>query len=83
MNAHKRKSGKESIGVVDVKHPLEPGGRVWAGDPQERTITELAHELDEKDIATLAFELWQARGCPEGSPEEDWFHAVEVLNTRG
>src|ERR1700683_4401857 len=31
------------------------------------------------DIAALAHELWQARGCPEGSPEEDWYRAAEQL----
>lgn len=34
------------------------------------------------DIAALAHELWRARGCPEGSPEEDWFHAAEQLRSR-
>jgi len=34
------------------------------------------------DIAALAHELWRARGCPEGSPEEDWFHAAEELRSR-
>jgi Protein of unknown function (DUF2934) len=34
------------------------------------------------DIASLAYELWHARGCPEGSPEEDWFHAAEQLRSR-
>jgi hypothetical protein len=34
------------------------------------------------DIAALAYELWQARGCPDGSPEEDWFHAAEELRSR-
>jgi predicted SnoaL-like aldol condensation-catalyzing enzyme len=28
-----------------------------------------------EEIATLAYELWEARGCPNGSPEEDWFRA--------
>ena len=31
------------------------------------------------DIALLAHSLWEARGCPEGSPEEDWLHAAEEL----
>lgn len=31
------------------------------------------------EIAALAHELWKARGCPEGSPETDWFHAEEQL----
>jgi hypothetical protein len=34
------------------------------------------------DIAALAYELWQTRGCPDGSPEEDWFHAAEELRSR-
>jgi hypothetical protein len=34
------------------------------------------------DIAALAHALWQARGCPEGSPQEDWFHAAEELRSR-
>ncbi len=34
------------------------------------------------DIAALAHELWQARGCPDGSPEEDWFRAAEELRSR-
>jgi hypothetical protein len=34
-----------------------------------------------EDIATLAYELWRARGCPEGSPEEDWFRAAERLRS--
>jgi len=34
------------------------------------------------DIATLAHELWQARGCPVGSPDDDWFRAAEELRSR-
>ena len=35
-----------------------------------------------EDIASRAYELWQARGCPYGSPEQDWFQAVTELRTR-
>jgi hypothetical protein len=34
------------------------------------------------EIAVLAYELWQARGCPEGSSQEDWFHAAKELRSR-
>jgi len=34
------------------------------------------------EIAALAHELWQARGCPAGSADEDWFHAVRQLRQR-
>ncbi len=27
------------------------------------------------EIEKLAYRLWQERGCPFGSPEEDWFEA--------
>ena len=34
------------------------------------------------EIAELAHSLWQARGCPEGSSEEDWFAAAKHLRVR-
>jgi Protein of unknown function (DUF2934) len=34
------------------------------------------------EIEALAFELWQARGRPEGSPEEDWHRAAAQLRSR-
>ena len=30
-------------------------------------------------IANLAYELWQQRGCPFGSSEEDWNRAEALL----
>ena len=34
------------------------------------------------DIAVLAFQLWEGRGCPEGSGEEDWYEAERRLAAR-
>ena len=34
------------------------------------------------DIAALAFALWQERGCPEGSSEEDWYEAERKLQSQ-
>ena len=48
----------------------------------ERDLTANAREVGEQDIAALAYELWKARGCPVGSPEQDWFSAVEQLHSR-
>jgi len=36
-------------------------------------------EPDTIVIESLAYQLWQARGCPEGSPEVDWRTAEEQL----
>lgn len=30
-----------------------------------------------ESIAALAYALWQERGCPDGSAEEDWFRAEQ------
>ena len=35
--------------------------------------------LDRQDIAMLAYRYWTERGCPEGSPERDWFRAEAEL----
>lgn len=47
------------------------------------TVEETAQEhiLAPQDIAALAYALWQERGCPEGSPDEDWFQAEERLKS--
>jgi hypothetical protein len=36
---------------------------------------------DEQDIRERAYALWAARGCPSGSPEEDWLAAEAQLST--
>jgi hypothetical protein len=34
----------------------------------------------EAEIAVRAYELWKERGCPDGSPEFDWFRAEQELS---
>jgi len=51
-------------------------------DSQRATVGHGIAAFGHSDIATLAYELWQARGCPDGSPEEDWFRAAEQLRSR-
>jgi hypothetical protein len=37
--------------------------------------------LSQDRIAQLAYQLWQERGCPEGSPEVDWERACRMLES--
>ena len=39
--------------------------------------------MDKKqnEVAEKAYELWQARGCPHGSPEEDWYESERLLSS--
>jgi hypothetical protein len=40
-------------------------------------------ELDQEETQRLAYQLWLERGCPVGSPEQDWFRAEEELWREG
>jgi hypothetical protein len=46
---------------------------------EEKAVVSPDSSLDQRRTALLAYEFWRARGCPEGSPEEDWFLAEEQL----
>jgi hypothetical protein len=46
--------------------------------PAEQPEISISHS----DIAALAFQLWQDRGSPHGSPEEDWFQAEQELKSK-
>ena len=39
-------------------------------------------ELSHEAIARRAYELWEERGRPEGSQEEDWVRAQDGLRNR-
>ena len=43
---------------------------------QKDTVT---RSLEPNQIAGVAYSLWELRGCPLGSPEEDWFKAEQEL----
>ena len=38
-----------------------------------------AQVQQQQDIANLAYALWQQRGSPQGSPEQDWIEAEQKL----
>jgi hypothetical protein len=40
--------------------------------PDYPDLNSLLAALEHERIAALAYLYWQQRGCPEGSPDEDW-----------
>ena len=40
---------------------------------------EVPEPQSREQIAALAYQFWQDRGCPEGTPDEDWFRAEREL----
>ena len=61
-----RKGISESQGTAGLESP--------AADAAEATACN--HEEERQ----LAYSYWQARGCPDGSREEDWFRAERELS---
>jgi hypothetical protein len=47
----------------------------------EQGAVPTAHEVTEEDIAALAYSFWEGRCRPEGSPDDDWFRAIEELRS--
>jgi hypothetical protein len=45
----------------------------------DRSSPQQNEGTSQEDIAKLAYALWQRRGCPEGSPENDWIEAEQQL----
>ena len=43
------------------------------------TAATLRSELNDEEIARRAYLLWENRGRPLGSPDEDWHKATEEL----
>jgi hypothetical protein len=42
----------------------------------------LSNDEQQQMLEQLAYQSWLSRGCPLGSPEVDWHHAVTILNTQ-
>jgi hypothetical protein len=47
--------------------------------PNEYTEPNITETVSKDAIAALAYQLWQERGCPIGSDQEDWFQAEQEL----
>ena len=91
MAAHAHRAAAEHHGKQDhqtgqerSRQALEHSQQAYLHTQQVQQKTQNEHSIaafGHEDIATLAHELWRARGCPVGSPEEDWFHASEQLRS--
>jgi hypothetical protein len=50
-----------------------------------KTTNDIAPEIaviDRAAIEKLAYHYWVERGCPEGSPGEDWLRAERVIQAK-
>jgi len=96
LAAHAHRTGAQQHGKEDhlsghetSKEYLEHSNQAYLHAQKAHRMTgsenaggAIAHEAAERDVAALAYKLWQGRGCPEGSPGEDWFRALEETQSR-
>ena len=82
--AHAHRVGEQQKGKQDHLTGHEHSRQALEHSQQAHQVTQQdgAAAFGHDDIAARAYELWQARGCPDGSPEKDWFHAAEELRSR-
>ena len=54
-----------------------------SGQPDKQRPVQLIPDFLGEDrhefVAKLAYQLWEERGCPFGSPEVDWFRAERAV----
>src|ERR1700690_2079314 len=91
MAAHAHRSAAEHHGKQDHETGSERSRQALERSIEAYRQTHGVHQkatnehgialFGHAEIAALAYELWQARGCPDGSPEEDWFRAAEELRS--
>lgn len=60
--------------------PSKSAAAPESGPANPVTTTSPHGSVDSEEVARLAYTYWQTRGCPDGSPEEDWFRAEQDLN---
>lgn len=75
---HVHDSAAQTRDKQDHETGNEQTRRALEHKPKDHHNNEQAHLA----TAALAHDLWQSRGCPEGSAEEDWFNAAQELRER-
>jgi putative phosphoribosyl transferase len=67
---------KELKIVPGASHLFEEPGTL---EQVSSLASEVINNIQQQAIRNLAYELWQQRGCRQGSPEEDWYRAEQIL----
>lgn len=79
--AHEKQD--HQTGQERSRHALDQSREAHGHSAQSHQGTANGHYVAKhEDVAILAHGLWEARGRPDGSPNEDWFHAAHQLQVR-
>jgi hypothetical protein len=74
----KAMAGAPGSGSITVDTNPAPVTEITPTEPSNS----IALPVTEQQIAELAYSYWEARGCQDGSAEEDWYRAEQELRAR-
>jgi hypothetical protein len=80
--AEKHGKGEHLTGHEQTRQAVEHSKIAYQHELEVQQQTASEHEIKQREIAALAHKLWQDRGSPEGSSQDDWFRAEEMLRSR-
>jgi hypothetical protein len=75
--AQKGSTSKRSNGAA--KPATQPKPKGTKARTRKTAAVPLPEVMSEEEIALKAYFLWESRGRPIGSPDEDWHKAKEQL----
>jgi hypothetical protein len=78
-NPSKRSAGKANPQTPEPEPVNMPAGSTALGE----TSAPSGASVSDDEIARRAYALWENRGRPIGSPEEDWYRAMQELRASG
>jgi len=80
-NLRLRRPGCIDAFMTPKPHPKKTNSPVRPAEIQDSAAPGGANTepTSEDVVSKRAYELWLERGCPEGSPEEDWYRAEREL----
>jgi len=75
--------GKAKGDIVKTQEEHMHTARESSHRSDEATDLGVEHlTVDQEAICRLAYFFWEERGCPNDSPDEDWFQAEAELRNR-
>lgn len=93
LAAHTHRSAMDTPGKQEHETGQEQSRRALEHSERAFLTTQNLHggatnehgitTFGQAEIAALAHALWEERGCPQGSAEQDWFDAAEKLRAAG
>jgi hypothetical protein len=92
VSATHRRSLRPPVAPTPVETQPEPVAAPAASEPVERAAVATAAaaaaetlaltEAEQDEVARLAYTYWEERGRTHGSPDEDWYRAVQEVKGR-